>query len=151
MRGSTRGRADPAVGSSPAISVSSRRSSCLPFDWARVAVLARALFLAMNSSRCRRLARMAAFERSSCSRFFALIFQKGVDLAGKHRQLAARQIERVAAGGAQKGPIVRDDQARLAKFAQEMLEQNLRAQVEESSSARRAAAGSARAAAGPPA
>ena len=32
------------------------------------AVLARALFLAMNSSKCRRLARTAALARSSCSR-----------------------------------------------------------------------------------
>ena len=60
----------------------------------------------------------------------ALEFQKGVDLAGKHRQLAARQIERVAAGGAQKGPVVRDDQAGLLIVAQKMFQQNLRPQVE---------------------
>ena len=70
-----------AVGSSLAISISSRRSSCLLFDAGSVAVLARALFLAMNSSRCRRLASTAALVRSSCSRRSCLIFQKGVDLA----------------------------------------------------------------------
>ena len=59
-----------------------------------------------------------------------LIFKKGVDLAGKHRQLALRQIERVVAGGREKCPIVRDDQAGLAMIAEEMLQQNLRAQVE---------------------
>ena len=68
LRGSTSGARMLAVGSSPAISVISSRSSCLLFERARVAVLARALFLAMNSSSCRRLAKTAAFERSSCSR-----------------------------------------------------------------------------------
>ena len=61
----------------------------------------------------------------------ALEFQKGIDLAGKHRQLAARQVERVVAGGAEKRPVVRDDQAGRPVASQEMLEQNLRAQVEE--------------------
>ncbi len=71
-----------AVGSSLAISVTSRRSSCLLFDLARVAVLARALFLAMNSSSWRRLASMEAFVRSSCFALRLLIFQERVDLAG---------------------------------------------------------------------
>ena len=62
---------------------------------------------------------------------FALEFEKRVDLAGKHRQLAARQIERVVAGGAEKRPIVRDDQARRPMVLQEMLQQDLRAQIEE--------------------
>ncbi len=43
--------------------MTSRRSSCLLFERARVAVLARALFLAMNYSRRRRFARTAAFVR----------------------------------------------------------------------------------------
>jgi hypothetical protein len=54
LRGSTCGARILAVGSSPAISTVSSRSSCLLLRFrARVAVLARALFLAMNSSSCR--------------------------------------------------------------------------------------------------
>ena len=61
---------------------------------------------------------------------FDLVFEKGVDPAGKHRQFAARQIERVRAGGPQKGPIVRYDQATFGKVPQEVLEEDLRPQIE---------------------
>ena len=54
------------VGSSAAISMVSSFRSCFSFDFARVAVLARALFLAMNSSRCFFFASTPAFTRSSC-------------------------------------------------------------------------------------
>ncbi len=60
----------------------------------------------------------------------ALIFQERVDLAGKQRQFAARQIERVAARGRQERPVVRDDQAGLVVSLKKVLQQNLRAQVE---------------------
>ena len=60
----------------------------------------------------------------------ALILQKGIDLAGKHRQLAARQIERVVAGRGEEGPIVRDDQAGFSITAEKVFQQDLRAQVE---------------------
>ena len=120
-----------AVGSSPAISVTSRRSSCLLFERARVAVLARALFLAMNSSSCLPLGQHRGVRPLVVLAALLLVFQKGVDLAGKHRQLAARQVERVAARRAQERPVVRDDQAGLGKVPQKMLEQDLRAQVEE--------------------
>ena len=119
-----------AVGSSVSTSTSSSFSSCLLFERARVAVLARALFLSMNSCNCFRLASTAVLVRSSCSRRSCLIFQKGFDRAGKHRQPAAGQVERVGAGGRQEGPIVRDDQAGLLEIAEKMLEQNLRAQIE---------------------
>ena len=61
---------------------------------------------------------------------FLLILPIGVDLPGIHRQLAAREVERVVASGAQKRAIVRDDQASLVKVPEEVLEQDLGAQVE---------------------
>ena len=61
-------RADSGGQFIAAISANSSRSSCVCFDLARVAVLARALFFAMNSSSCLRLAITAALERSRCSR-----------------------------------------------------------------------------------
>src|SRR6185312_12962837 len=42
-----------------------------------------------------------------------LIVEEGVDLSGIHRQLAARELERVAAGGPEKGAVVRNEQAGL--------------------------------------
>ena len=63
--------------------------------------------------------------------FLGLEFQKGIDLAREHRQLAARQVQRVVAGRGQERAIVRDDHAGLRETAQEMLQENLRAQVEE--------------------
>src|SRR5205823_1382370 len=60
-----------------------------------------------------------------------LIFEKRIDLAGIHRKLSAREIERVAARCAEEGPIVRDDQAGLFVVPQEVFEQDLGAQVEE--------------------
>ena len=62
--------------------------------------------------------------------FLALEFQKRIDLAGKGRQFAPGQIERVVAGGAEKRPIVGDDQARRPMALQEVLQENLGAQVE---------------------
>ena len=59
-----------------------------------------------------------------------LVFEEVVDLAGKHGQLAARQVERVAASGPQKGPVVRDDQAGLLVVAEKVLQQNLGPQIE---------------------
>ena len=44
---------------------------------------------------------------------FGLVFTIGLDLPGIHRELAARQFERMVAGRAEKRPIVRDDQAGL--------------------------------------
>jgi hypothetical protein len=41
--------------------------------------------------------------------FLALELQKGIDLSGKGRQLAPRQVERVVARGAEKRPVVGDD------------------------------------------
>ena len=61
---------------------------------------------------------------------FLLVLPMGVDLARVHRQLSAREVERVVAGRAQKRPIVRDDQAGLVIMSQEVLEQDLGAQVE---------------------
>ena len=60
-----------------------------------------------------------------------LVFEKGVNLARIHREVAAGQVERVRAGRPEKRPIVRDDQARLFIVPQKVLEQNLRAQVKE--------------------
>src|SRR6185437_9205363 len=62
---------------------------------------------------------------------FALVFQKGIDFAGIHRQFAARQIERMAARRPEKRPVVRDDEAGLGVMPQKVLEQNLRSQIEE--------------------
>src|SRR4029079_2599322 len=44
-----------------------------------------------------------------------LVLKEGVDLAGKHGQLAMRQVERVVARIGQKRAIVRHDQARFAE------------------------------------
>ena len=63
--------------------------------------------------------------------FLALEFQKGIDLAGKGRQFAPGEIERVVAGGAEKRPIVGDDQTRRPVTLQEVFQENLGAQVEE--------------------
>ena len=121
-------------------------SSCRLLERARVAVLARALFLAMNSSRCRRFASTVAFVRSSRSRRSLLVFEKGVDLAGIHRQLAARQVERVRAGGA------RETTGRARRSGRPLCSSAESAPAESacagrgSSSVRRAGAGSARAA-----
>jgi hypothetical protein len=62
---------------------------------------------------------------------FLLEFEKGIDLAGIHRQLAARDVERVRTRRFQKRPVVRHDQARFFEPAQKVFEQNLRSQVEE--------------------
>ncbi len=80
-----------------------------------------------------------------------LELQIGIDLAGKRRQLAARQVERVVAGGAEKRPVVGDDQARRPEARAGSVRAESACAGRGSSSARRAAAGSARAAAGPPA
>ena len=63
--------------------------------------------------------------------FLALEFQIGIDLAGKGRQFAPGQVERVVAGGAEKRPIVGDDQTRRPMALQEVFQENLGAQVEE--------------------
>jgi hypothetical protein len=55
----------------------------------------------------------------------------GVDVAGVHRELPARQLERVRAGALQKFAVVRDDEAAAVEVPQEVLEEHLRAQVEE--------------------
>ena len=62
--------------------------------------------------------------------FFMLEFEISIDLAGKRRQFAAGQVERMAAGGGKKRPIVGDDQTRRAMALQKMFQQNLGAQVE---------------------
>ena len=62
---------------------------------------------------------------------FFLKFEKGVDLAGVHRQFAARDIERVRTRRFQKRPVVRHDQTRFAKPAEEMFEQDLSSHIEE--------------------
>ena len=62
---------------------------------------------------------------------FALVFQKGIDLPGIHREFPARQIERVTACRAEKRPVVRDDEAGLGVMPQKVFEQNLRSQIEE--------------------
>ena len=82
---------------------------------------------------------------------FALELQVRVDLAGERRQLAARQVERVVAGGAEERPVVRDDQAAAVVSRAGSVRAESASAGRGSSSARRAAAGSARAAAGPPA
>ena len=130
-RGSMSGKRNRTVGSAPAISISCSRSSCLALLRAWLAVLALARFLAMNVSSCRRLVSVVAFTRRSCSRRSSTIGQVRVDVAGEHRELAARQLERVRAGALEERAIVRDDQAAAVEAAQEMLEQHLRAQVEE--------------------
>jgi hypothetical protein len=60
-----------------------------------------------------------------------LVVEKGIDLAWKRGQLAPGEVERAVACGPEKGPVVRHDQAGLAILAQEVLEEDLRAQVEE--------------------
>ena len=54
-----------------------------------------------------------------------------IDLTRIHGQFSACQIERVATGRIQKCPVVGDDQAGFPVVTQEMLQQNLGAQVEE--------------------
>ena len=61
---------------------------------------------------------------------FFFVFQIGVDLAGKHRQFPTGQVQRVAASRLQEGPVVRHDQAGFLVTPQEMLQQDLGAQVE---------------------
>src|SRR5439155_20842070 len=55
----------------------------------------------------------------------ALKFEIGIDLAWKGCQLAPAQVKRVRASGAEKRPIVGDDQARGAMAAQEMFQEDL--------------------------
>ena len=62
---------------------------------------------------------------------FLLVFQEGVDLAGEGGELAARQVHRVGAGRAKEGPVVRDDQTAGPVALEEVLQEDLRAQVEE--------------------
>ncbi len=78
---STFGARIAAVGSSAAISTSSSFSSCLLLDAARVAVLARALFLAMNSSSCFIFESVALFVRGRV-RAVLLIFRNASILPG---------------------------------------------------------------------
>ena len=59
-----------------------------------------------------------------------LVVEEGVDLPRKNRQLAAGEVERAIAGGAEESPVVRHDQAALAVVAEKVLEQDLRPQVE---------------------
>src|SRR5205807_5265089 len=62
--------------------------------------------------------------------FLALKLQIRIDLAGKSCQFAPGQIERVVTGGAEKRPIVRDNQARGPMTLQEVFQENLGSQVE---------------------
>ena len=64
-------------------------------------------------------------------RLLPLILEKRVDTPRIDGQLAAGQVERLIARGPEEGSIVRDDQAGLAIAPQEVLEENLRPQVEE--------------------
>ena len=60
-----------------------------------------------------------------------LKFQEGVDLAGEHRQLAAGEVERGTACSTKKRPVVRDDEAGLVIMAEEVLQQDLGAKIQE--------------------
>ena len=62
---------------------------------------------------------------------FLLELEEVVDLAGKHRQLAAREIEGRFASGGEERAIVRNDQARFVILAEEVLQQDLGAKIEE--------------------
>ncbi len=59
------------------------------------------------------------------------VLQVGVDVAGEQGQLAAGEFQRVGAGLLEKRPIVRHHQDARLEVAQEVLQQHLRAQVEE--------------------
>ncbi len=59
-----------------------------------------------------------------------LIQQKVIDLAGVHRELAERQVERDVARGSKERAIVRDNQTGFTKVAQEVLKQNLCSQIQ---------------------
>ena len=130
MRGSTIGARILTVGSAPATSI-----VCKPFELLALRAGARGRagpgpVLVDERFELAALGDDGRVDALVVLAPLALIFQKRVDRAGIQRQLAARQFERLAARGAQEGPIVRDDQAGLAKLAQKVLEQNLRAQVE---------------------
>lgn len=60
-----------------------------------------------------------------------LVLEEGIDRARVGGELPERQIERAIAGGPQEGPVVRDDEAGLLVAPQKMLEEDLRAEVEE--------------------
>ena len=60
-----------------------------------------------------------------------LILEKGIDLARENRQLAAGEVEGAIAGGPEKGPVMRHDQAALAVVTEKVFEQDLRPQVED--------------------
>ena len=119
-----------AVGSSPAISVNSRRSSCLLLDCASVGGAGAGLVLGDEILQVPPLGEDGFVRAFLVLALLSLEFQIGIDLAGKGRQFAAGQIERVVAGGAQKRPIVGDDQARRPMALQEVFQEDLRAQVE---------------------
>jgi hypothetical protein len=57
--------------------------------------------------------------------------QISVDVAGKHCELAARELKRVCTRSFEELAVVRDNQAAGAKLAQESFEEHLRAQIEE--------------------
>ena len=80
------------------------RSSCLPFDLAREAVLARARFLSMNVSSWPALGEDRRVDPLVVLAALALVFEKRVDGAGIQGQLAARQLERLRAGGGRERP-----------------------------------------------
>src|SRR5262249_38494810 len=57
--------------------------------------------------------------------------QERVDLSRKRSQLAARKRQGVLAGGGEKSPVMRHDQGRGLVVLEEVLEEDLRAEVEE--------------------
>jgi len=91
---------------------------------------ARALFLAMNSSRLPALGENRFVGAFLVQPLLFLKFEKRIHLAWEHRQFAAGQVEGMAARGAEKGPVVRHDQARRAVALQKMFQKNLGAQIE---------------------
>ena len=57
--------------------------------------------------------------------------EEGVDLPWKDGELAVGEVERLVAGGGEEGPVVGDDKAGFLVAAEEVLEEDLRPQVEE--------------------
>ena len=128
-----------------------QRSSCLLFDCASVAVLARALFLGDELLQVPPLGQDGGVRALLVLAFLVLEFQEGIDLAGKRSstcratgRACGRRWRRETPGRARRSGRPRDGFAGSAPAESACAGR-------ESSSVRRAAAGSARAAAGPPA
>ncbi len=94
------------VGSSAAISIVSSFSSCFSFDFARVAVLARRLVLGDELFEVPLLRQDARVDTFVLLAAFLLIFGIGINLPRIHRQLSARQVERVVARRPEKPAVM---------------------------------------------